>query len=75
MITSGVQDVPGVYLSIARQFGDGTLKGGSSFVSGFAENTQKMGVWGDFVPAEVKDAVNQAITDYLDGKLVFPVLK
>lgn len=75
VITSAVQDVPGVYLSIAQQFGAGTLKGGTSFVSGFAEKTQKMGIWGDFVPAEVKDAVNQAITDYLDGKLVFPVLK
>lgn len=75
VITSAVQDVPGVYLSIARQFGAGTLKGGTSFVSGFAEETQKMGVWGDFVPAEVKDTVNQAIADYLDGKLDFPVLK
>lgn len=75
VITSAVQDVPGVYLSVAKQFGAGTLKGGTSFVSGFAEKTQKMGVWGDFVPAEVKDKVNQAITDYLDGKLVFPVLK
>ncbi|HRE27936.1 MAG TPA: BMP family protein, partial [Anaerolineales bacterium] len=27
VITSAVQDVPGVYLSIARQFGAGTLKG------------------------------------------------
>ena len=75
VITSAVQDVPGVYLSVARQYGAGTLKGGTSFVSGFAEKTQKMGVWGDFVPAEVKDKVNAAIADYLAGKLVFPVLK
>ena len=69
IITSGVQDVPGVYMNVAEQFNAGTLKGNSTFVSGFAEHTQYLGQWGDFVPQEVKDQVNKAVDDYLAGSL------
>jgi basic membrane protein A len=69
VITSGVQDVPGVYMSIAHQFQAGTLKGNTTFVSGFKEGTQHLGKWGDFVPADIKSKVEQAVTDYLAGKL------
>jgi basic membrane protein A len=69
VITSGVQDVPGVYLNIAKQFQAGTLKGNTTFISGFKEGTQYLGKWGDFVPQSVKDKVNQAVQDYLAGKL------
>ena len=75
VITSGVQDVPGVYMSIADQFAAGTLKGNTTFLSGFAENTQHLGVWGDFVPQDVKDKVNGAVKDYLDGKLEVKVIE
>ncbi len=69
VITSGVQDVPSVYLSIAQQFQAGTLKGNTTFVSGFKEGTQKLGQWGDFVPADVKAKVEKAVSDYLAGNL------
>ena len=69
VITSGVQDVPKVYLSVAKQFQAGTLKGNTTFVSGFAEGTQYLGKWGNFVPQDVQDKVNQAVQDYLAGKL------
>ena len=69
VITSALQDIPGVYMSVAQQFSDGTLKGNTTIVTGFKEGTQLLGKWGDFVPQEVKDKVNQAIDDYLAGKL------
>jgi basic membrane lipoprotein Med (substrate-binding protein (PBP1-ABC) superfamily) len=69
IITSGVQDVPSVYMDIAQQYSDGTLKGGTTFLSGFKEKTQLMGKWGDFVTQDVKDKVNNAVADYLAGKL------
>ena len=69
IITSGVQDVPFVYMSVAEQFAAGTLKGNTTFVSGFAEKTQRLGKWGDFVPQDVKDKVNTAIDEYLAGSL------
>jgi len=69
VITSGVQAVPDVYLQVAEQFAAGTLKGNTTFVSGFAEGTQHLGKWGDFVPQDVQDKVNAAVQDYLAGKL------
>jgi basic membrane protein A and related proteins len=69
VITSGVQDVPSVYLDLATQFQAGTLKGNTTFVSGFKEGTQLLGKWGDFVPQAVQDKVNQAVKDYLAGNL------
>lgn len=69
VITSAVQDVPGVYMNVAEQFNAGTLKGNTTFVSGYAEGTQYMGQWGDFVPQDVKDTVAQAEKDYLAGTL------
>ena len=69
VITSGVQDVPSVYLDLATQFQAGTLKGNTTFVSGFKEGTQLLGQWGDFVPQDVKDKVNKAVSDYLAGNL------
>jgi basic membrane protein A len=75
VITSAVQDVPGVYMGIADQFEAGTLKGNTTFVSGFAENTQHLGVWGDFVPQEIKDQVNAATEDYLDGNLEIKIIE
>jgi basic membrane lipoprotein Med (substrate-binding protein (PBP1-ABC) superfamily) len=69
IITSGVQDVQAVYMDIAEQFAAGTLKGNTTFVSGFAEKTQRLGKWGDFVPQGVKDKVNAALEQYLAGKL------
>lgn len=75
VITSGVQDVPGVYMKVADQFAAGTLKGNTTFLSGFAENTQHLGIWGDFVPQEVKDKVNAATAEYLDGKLEIKIIE
>ncbi len=69
VITSGVQDVPAVYLDLAEQFQAGTLKGNTTFVSGFKEGTQRLGKWGDFVPQDVKDKVEKAVQDYLAGNL------
>jgi basic membrane protein A len=69
IITSGVQDVPGVYMDIAKMFNDGSLKGNTTFLSGFKEGTQLLGKWGDFVPQDVKDKVQKAVTDYLAGTL------
>jgi basic membrane lipoprotein Med (substrate-binding protein (PBP1-ABC) superfamily) len=69
VITSGVQDVPGVYMSIADQFDAGTLKGNTTFVSGFAEKNQHLGKWGGFVPQDVQDKVNTAVDEYLAGTL------
>jgi basic membrane protein A len=69
IITSGVQDVPFVYMSVAELYNEGKLKGNTTFLSGFAEKTQKLGVWGEFVPAEVKEKVEKAVADYLAGTL------
>ncbi len=69
IITSGVQDVPGVYMDIAKMYDDGSLKGNSTFLSGFKEGTQHLGAWGDFVPQDVKDKVQKAVDDYLAGTL------
>ncbi|HMD89302.1 MAG TPA: BMP family protein, partial [Anaerolineaceae bacterium] len=69
VITSGVQNVPSVFLDLATQLQNGTLKGNTSFTSGFAEGTQYLGHWGDFVPQAVQDKVNQAVKDYIAGKL------
>lgn len=69
VITSGVQDVPGVYMSIADLFAAGTLKGNTTFLSGFVENNQHLGKWGDFVPQDVQDKVNAAVDEYLAGNL------
>ncbi len=73
VITSGVQDIPGVYMEVAQQFLAGKLEGNTTFISGFAEGTQKMGQWGDFVPQDVQDKVQSAINDYLAGKLSFTI--
>jgi hypothetical protein len=56
-------------MNIAEQFDAGTLKGNTTFVSGFAEKTQLLGKWGDFVPQDVKDQVDKAVSDYLSGSL------
>ncbi len=69
IIVSAIQDVPGVYVGIADQLAAGTLKGNTTSVFGFAEGKQYLGKWGDTVPQEVKDKVNQAVQDYLAGKL------
>lgn len=69
VITSALQDIPGVFISIADQYNAGTLKGNTTSVSGFKEGTQLFGKWGDFVPADVKEKVESAIDDYLAGKL------
>ena len=69
IIVSAIQDVPGLYLGVAEQYQAGTLKGNTTSVFGFAEGKQFLGKWGDTVPQEVKDRVNQAVADYLAGKL------
>jgi basic membrane protein A len=69
VIVSAVQDIPGVYLDIAQKYKDGTLKGNTTDVTGFKEHTQLLGKWGDFVPQTVKDKVNNAVDDYIAGKL------
>ncbi len=69
VITSGIQDIPDVYLGVAQQFQDGKLKGNTTNVYGWKENAQFLGQWGDFVPQDVKDKVQNAIDDYLAGKL------
>jgi len=69
VITSAIQEIPGVFVSVADQYNAGTLKGNTTSVSGFKEGTQFLGRWGDFVPQEVKDKVESAIKDYLAGKL------
>ena len=47
----------------------GTLPGGTIFVSGLAEGTQRLGRWGDFVPAAVQAQVEEAVQAYLAGTL------
>jgi basic membrane protein A len=69
VITSGVQEIPGVYLEVARDFQAGKLKGNTTIVTGFKEGTQHLGKWGDFVPQDVKDKVEKAVQDYLAGNL------
>jgi len=69
IIVSAIQDVPGLYLGVAQQYQAGTLKGNTTSVFGFADKKQYLGKWGDSVPQDVKDKVNQAVEDYLAGKL------
>jgi len=69
IITSGIQDIPRVYLEVARSFQAGTLKGNTTNVFGFKEHSQFLGHWGDFVPASVRNRVQKAEDDYLAGKL------
>ena len=56
-------------MSIADQFNAGTLKGNTTFLSGFVEKNQHLGKWGDFVSQDVKDQVNAAVDEYLAGNL------
>jgi len=69
VITSAVQEIPGVYLDVAKLYNEGKLKGNTTFVTGFKEGTQHMGKWGDFVPQDVKDKVQKAVDEYLAGTL------
>jgi basic membrane lipoprotein Med (substrate-binding protein (PBP1-ABC) superfamily) len=69
VITSAVQEIPGVYLDVAKLYNEGKLKGNTTFVTGFKEGTQHMGKWGDFVPQDVKDRVQKAVDEYLAGTL------
>lgn len=69
VITSGIQDIPGVYLGVAQQFQEGKLKGNTTNVFGWDDGAQFLGKWGDFVPQDVKDQVEKAIDDYLAGTL------
>ena len=69
VITSGIQDIPSVYLKVAQQYQDGTLKGNTTNVYGFKEHAQYLGKWGDFVPSSVKQKVQRAIDAYLAGTL------
>jgi basic membrane protein A len=69
IITSGIQDIPSVYLGVAQQYQDGKLKGNTTNVYGWKEKAQFLGKWGDFVPQKVKDTVQKAIARYLAGTL------
>jgi len=69
IITSGIQDIPKVYLGVAQQLQDGTLKGNTTTVFGWKEKAQFLGKWGDFVPRAVKDRVAKAEAAYLNGSL------
>jgi basic membrane lipoprotein Med (substrate-binding protein (PBP1-ABC) superfamily) len=69
IITSGIEDIPMVYLGVAQQLKDGTLKGNSTLVFGMKEKAQLLGHWGDFVPQGVKTRVEKAEASYLAGSL------
>lgn len=69
VITSGVQEIPGLYVGLAKKLQDGELEGNQNYSFGFADGAQFLGKWGDFVPEDVKAQVNQAIEDYLAGTL------
>jgi basic membrane protein A len=69
VITSAVQEIPAMYLGIAQQLKNGTLKGNTTSVFDFKNGGQSMGRWGDFVPQSVKAKVQKAIAAYLNGSL------
>jgi basic membrane protein A len=69
IITSGVQEVPGLYLQIAKLFKEGQLKGNTTYQFGFKEQVQHLGQWGDWVPQDVRTRVEAAVQQYLAGKL------
>jgi basic membrane protein A len=69
VITSAVQDFPSIYLLVAEQFKNGTLKGNSNLTFGMKDKVQYLGHWGDFVPADVKAKVGKAEASYLAGNL------
>jgi len=69
IVTSGIQDIPDVYLNTAQQLQDGKLKGNTTNVFGWKEKAQYLGHWGDFVPQSVQDAVQKAEAAYLAGTL------
>jgi len=69
IITSGVQEVPGLYLQIARLYKDGQLKGNDTYSFGFKESVQHLGKWGNEVPQDVQTKVEAAVQQYLAGKL------
>ncbi|MBE3564936.1 MAG: BMP family protein [Thermogemmatispora sp.] len=69
IVTSGVQEVPGLYLQIAKLFKEGQLKGNTTYQFGFKEQVQHLGQWGDWVPQDVRTRVEAAVQQYLAGKL------
>jgi basic membrane protein A len=69
IITSGVQEVPGLYLQIAKLYKDSQLKGNDTYSFGFKEGVQHLGKWGNAVPQDVQTKVEAAVQQYLAGKL------
>jgi len=71
-IVSGVQ-LPGYLLKLAAvEFEKGTLKPGYT-IYGLKEDAHHLAWCGSNVPQDLKDKVEQAMQDYLDGKLEVPV--
>jgi basic membrane protein A len=69
VITSGIEDIPTVYLLAAQELKNGTLKGNSTLTFGMKDKAQFLGHWGDFVPQAVKARVQKAEASYLAGNL------
>jgi basic membrane protein A len=68
IITSGVQEVPGLYVQIAKLYKDKQLTK-SLYTFGFKEGVQHLGKWGNEVPQDVRTKVEAAVQQYLAGKL------
>jgi basic membrane protein A len=69
IITSGVQEVPGLYLQIAKLANAGKLKGNHTYHFGFSQGVQHLGKWGTRVPQSVRTRVNKAVSAYIKGTL------
>ncbi len=68
IITCGVQEVPALYVQIAKLLKDGKLQP-STYTFGLKENAQHLGMWGNQVPQQVRTKVEAAVQDYINGKL------
>lgn len=69
VITSVVQNVSPLYVTVAEQYLSGTLKSGDVEVD-FKDGAQQLGTFGPMVPAEVKEKINRELERYKQGDLV-----
>ncbi|MCL5676647.1 MAG: BMP family protein [Firmicutes bacterium] len=69
VLTSGMQDVPTLYVKLAMLKKDGKLEG-KVYNFGMKDGAQALAPFNDkLVPKDVQEKVNAAIKDYKDGKL------